>query len=92
MKENMELESGDIAIDRDMEVDSDIGQEIFTTKVHPCQIDATPIVCRYARYGIACLWCRQAVLLTVEHHPPIRWLKLARKRGKGSLCCPPAPR
>lgn len=29
MKENMELERGDIAIDRDMEVDSDIGQEIL---------------------------------------------------------------
>ena len=28
MKENMELERGDIAIDRDMEVDCDIGQEI----------------------------------------------------------------
>lgn len=29
MKENMELECGDIVIDRDMEVDSDIGQEIL---------------------------------------------------------------
>ena len=29
MKENMELERGDIAIDRDMEVDCDIGQEIL---------------------------------------------------------------
>lgn len=28
MKENNELESTDIAIDREMEVDSDIGQEI----------------------------------------------------------------
>ena len=29
MKENMELERGDIAIGRDMEVDCDIGQEIL---------------------------------------------------------------
>ena len=29
MKENMELERGDIAVDRDMEVDCDIGQEIL---------------------------------------------------------------
>ncbi len=29
MKDNMELERSDIAIDRDMEVDSDIGQEIL---------------------------------------------------------------
>lgn len=28
MKENLELERGDIVIDRDMDVDSDIGQEI----------------------------------------------------------------
>ena len=29
MKENMELECGDIVIERDMEGDSDIGQEIL---------------------------------------------------------------
>ena len=28
MKDNLELERGDIAIDRDMDVDCDIGQEI----------------------------------------------------------------